>query len=205
MEEYYEIDSPSEGEYTDRKSRFIGHAFPVRSEKEALVIIDQVKRKYWDARHNCHAYVLGDNTSRFSDDGEPSGTAGRPILEVLNGANVRNIVVVVTRYFGGTLLGTGGLIKAYTEATKEALGATTLKRIIPASKVEIVCDYNDSGKLKHYFETGQIRTDDTAYTDVVTMRITVSEDTAEDVITHITQITSGKARVRVLEKGFFAL
>ncbi len=205
MEEFYEIESPGEGEYTDRKSRFIGHALPVRSEEEAMVLIDQIKRKYWDARHNCYAFVIGNGVTRSSDDGEPSGTAGRPILEVINGANIRNIVIVVTRYFGGTLLGTGGLIKAYTEASKEALQNTTLKRIMPASKIEIVCDYNDSGKLKHYFETGQIKTDDIAYTDVVTIRITVSEDSAENVIESVTQITSGKGRVRILEKGFFAL
>ena len=205
MEEFYEIESPGEGEYTDRKSRFRGHALPVRSEEEAMVLIDQIKRKYWDARHNCYAFVIGNGVTRSSDDGEPSGTAGRPILEVINGANIRNIVIVVTRYFGGTLLGTGGLIKAYTEASKEALQNTTLKRIMPASKIEIVCDYNDSGKLKHYFETGQIKTDDIAYTDVVTIRITVSEDSAENVIESVTQITSGKGRVRILEKGFFAL
>ena len=205
MEEFYEIEFPGEGEYTDRKSRFIGHALPVRSEEEAMVLIDQIRRKYWDARHNCYAFVIGNGITRSSDDGEPSGTAGRPILEVINGANIRNILIVVTRYFGGTLLGTGGLIKAYTEASKEAIQNTSLKRIMPASRIEIVCDYNDSGKLKHYFETGQIKTDDIAYTDVVTIRITVSEDRAENVIETITQITSGKGRVRILEKGFFAL
>ena len=109
-----------EGEIVEKKSRFIATLFPVHSEEEAAAFIESMKKKYWDARHNCSAFVLGERAqvTRCSDDGEPSGTAGKPMLEVLLGAEVRNAAVVVTRYFGGTLLGTGGLVRAYTQAVQ---------------------------------------------------------------------------------------
>ena len=112
-----------EGELVEKKSRFIATTRPVESEEEALAFIEEMKKKYWDARHNCFAYVTGDRgqLQRCSDDGEPSQTAGRPMLDVLLGAGIRNICVVVTRYFGGTLLGTGGLVRAYSGAVQEGL------------------------------------------------------------------------------------
>ncbi len=112
-----------QGEYTEKKSRFIASIFPVQSEEEALENIARIRKEHYDARHNCFAYVIGDNneTERCSDDGEPSGTAGRPILDVLTGNGIHNAAAVVTRYFGGTLLGTGGLVRSYTAAVKDAL------------------------------------------------------------------------------------
>ena len=112
-----------EGEIVEKKSRFIATVRKVESESEAVAFIEEMKKKYWDARHNCSAFVIGRRAelTRCSDDGEPSGTAGRPMLEVLLGEGVRNVAVVVTRYFGGTLLGTGGLVRAYTQAVKEGL------------------------------------------------------------------------------------
>ena len=111
------------GEFIDKKSRFIAYICNIESEEQAVKIISEIKKKYWDARHNCYAYILGDNNEvqRFSDDGEPSGTAGKPILEVITGNECSNCLCVVTRYFGGVLLGTGGLIRAYTNAAKDAL------------------------------------------------------------------------------------
>ena len=117
-----------EGEIVEKKSRFIATLFPVHSEEEAAAFIESMKKKYWDARHNCSAFVLGERAqvTRCSDDGEPSGTAGKPMLEVLLGAEVRNAAVVVTRYFGGTLLGTGGLVRAYTQAVQAGLENCTV-------------------------------------------------------------------------------
>ena len=119
------IISGGTGEFTDKKSRFIANIYHIEDEDMAVKIIEQLRKKYWDARHNCYAYVLGGKSEiqRFSDDGEPSGTAGKPILEVITGNECGNCLCVVTRYFGGVLLGTGGLIRAYTNAAKDALSA----------------------------------------------------------------------------------
>ena len=123
VDSYNTILTPGIDEIVEKKSRFIGYAQPVSSEEEAYAFVESVKKKHYDARHNCHAFAIGkENTLyRFSDDGEPQGTAGKPILEVISGNQVTDICIVVTRYFGGTLLGTGGLVRAYTEAAKLAL------------------------------------------------------------------------------------
>ena len=122
-EEYKTLLEGGVGEVTEKKSRFIATAMPVNSEEEAVLFIESIKKKYWDARHNCSAFVVGRNheLKRCSDDGEPSQTAGKPILDVLLAEDIHNAVIVVTRYFGGTLLGTGGLVRAYTKAAKEGL------------------------------------------------------------------------------------
>ena len=117
-----------EGEIIEKKSRFIATVRKIETEEEALTFIAEMKKKYWDATHNCYAFVAGENQQlqRCSDDGEPNGTAGKPMLEVLRGNELRNIVVVVTRYFGGTLLGTGGLVRAYTKAVQEGIGNSVI-------------------------------------------------------------------------------
>ncbi len=137
------------GEIVEKKSRFIAHVFPVHSEEEASEYIEQIRKKYWDARHNCHAFVIGPNneTSRCSDDGEPSGTAGRPILEVLQGRGIHDALVIVTRYFGGTLLGTGGLVRAYSQAAQAGLQASSIMTKQQGRKISIKTDYNGIGKL----------------------------------------------------------
>ena len=126
---YQVVEQGGIGEIEEKKSRFIANVSPAGTEEEALAFIEAMKKKYWDARHNCYAYVLGERGElvRFSDDGEPSGTAGKPILEVLLGMEVRNLVVVVTRYFGGTLLGTGGLVRAYTQAAQAGMAASVIR------------------------------------------------------------------------------
>lgn len=138
-----------EGEYVEKKSRFIATLQKCDSEEEALLFIEKTKKKYWDARHNCYAYVIGakGELTRCSDDGEPGGTAGRPMLEVLAGEDIRNAAVVVTRYFGGVLLGTGGLVRAYTQAVKEGLRNCVLGRMRYGCEVQITTDYNCIGKI----------------------------------------------------------
>ena len=151
MDKYYIVSKGGEGEITEKKSRFIAHVLPVESEEEALLQIENIKKKYWDARHNCFAFIMGKNNEiqRFSDDGEPQGTAGKPILEVLMGENLRNTLIVVTRYFGGTLLGTGGLVRAYGLSSKEGLKNSVIKEVCPGVNFSVTTDYNSIGKIKY--------------------------------------------------------
>ena len=138
-----------EGEYVEKKSRFIATLRSCGSEEEAVRFIEETKKRYWDARHNCSAFVIGSRAelTRCSDDGEPSGTAGRPMLEVLVGEGIRNAAVVVTRYFGGVLLGTGGLVRAYTQAVKEGLKNCTVGRMRQGYEVQMRIGYGDVGKV----------------------------------------------------------
>lgn len=148
-EPYTILTDTGNGYYEEKRSRFPAAAYPVRSEEEALSLIAAEKKKTYDARHHCWAYVLGPKreTVRFSDDGEPSGTAGKPILEVLLGADVRDVLIIVTRYFGGTLLGTGGLVRAYTAASQDALANAPKATVLPAKKVSVTCGYTDLARV----------------------------------------------------------
>ena len=162
-----------EGEITEKKSRFIATVCPVHSEEEALAFIEKMKKKYWDARHNCYAYILGENQTcmRSSDDGEPQGTAGHPMLDVLTGEKLYDVAVVVTRYFGGVLLGTGGLVKAYSSAAKEALENAGLAEEVCGIRGFITVDYNSVGKLNYILSAGGIYVLDTAYEENVKLDI----------------------------------
>lgn len=139
------------GELEEKKSRFIANTLPIASQEEALAFIEKIKKQYWDARHNCYAYVLGDRheIQRFSDDGEPGGTAGKPMLDVLLGENIHNMVVVVTRYFGGTLLGTGGLVRAYSGAAKEGLKNSVVIEKQQGRQLLLETNYSDLGKVQY--------------------------------------------------------
>ena len=147
------------GEIEEKKSRFIAHIAKTKTEEEAVAFIESIKKKYWDARHNCSAIVIGEHheLTRCSDDGEPSGTAGRPMLEVLTRENLHDITVVVTRYFGGTLLGTGGLVRAYTQAVKSGLKNCKIGILKKGVKLQIETDYNGIGKVLYYLESNQIK------------------------------------------------
>ena len=140
------------GEFVMKKSRFIASVSPVETEEEALNFIDGLKKQYWDAAHNCYAYIIGvkNPIMRCSDDGEPSKTAGKPMLDVLLAKELTNLVVVVTRYFGGTLLGTGGLVKAYQSATIEGLEKSLIIKKEPGVHMQLITDYNLVGKIQYY-------------------------------------------------------
>ena len=183
-----------EGEIIEKKSRFIAHVYPVVSEEEALGYIEQLKKQYWDARHNCYAYVVGpkQELQRFSDDGEPSGTAGKPILEVLLGEDIHNTLVVVTRYFGGTLLGTGGLVRAYSAATKEGLANSIITEKWQGKKVLIKTDYNGLGKLQYIMSEMDIPILDRRYTDSVEMIALVPVWQYQQFEKKLTEATAGK-------------
>lgn len=196
-----------QGEIVEKKSRFIANIFPVKTEEEALEKITAMRKKYYDARHNCFAYIIGQNreTERCSDDGEPSGTAGRPMLDVLEGMGVHDVVAVVTRYFGGTLLGTGGLVRAYSAAMKEGLTHCVLLSRKTGYRLQILTDYNDVGKLQYLSRTRQLHELSCEYADDVKMELLVPEQEIDAVETEITEKTSGKAKLDRAEKLQYGL
>lgn len=142
MTEYYIPTGTSETEFTEKRSRFIGHVWRVESEEEARERIEEMKKKYYDARHNCWCYIIKDGPVRYSDDGEPQGTAGQPMLNVFQRERVENVVCVVTRYFGGILLGAGGLVRAYTQSAKDALDAAGISVVRRWVQMAVPCGYN---------------------------------------------------------------
>ncbi len=178
-----------------KKSRFIATVRPVNSEEEALAMIAALKKKYWDARHNCSAFIIGDtgNLLRCSDDGEPQGTAGRPMLEVLTGAKLVNVCAVVTRYFGGTLLGTGGLVRAYTDAVSTALKAGNVLTRVEGITLFIRTDYNDLGKVQYILAKEEVITRNTDYTDVVRIEVLLPKDRWGMVKAALTEGTAARA------------
>lgn len=201
----------AQGEITEKKSRFIANVYEIHTEEQALEILDTLRRKYYDARHNCFAYVLGpDNqTQRFSDDKEPQGTAGKPILEVLIKQNYRNTLIVVTRYFGGILLGTGGLVRAYTDAALKGLHQAEetgcAAALFEASPMEIVCDYGQFGKLQYLISQKNIPTQEILYDAEVTCRLAVPTDQAENFLARVTELTNASAAVTVFPPASYIL
>ncbi|MCI9539584.1 MAG: YigZ family protein [Lachnospiraceae bacterium] len=194
-EEYKTLLEGGVGEVTEKKSRFIATAMPVNSEEEAVLFIESIKKKYWDARHNCSAFVVGRNheLKRCSDDGEPSQTAGKPILDVLLAEDIHNAVIVVTRYFGGTLLGTGGLVRAYTKAAKEGLLNSKVITKHMGLCLTVDTDYNGIGKLQYLCGQMDITILDIQYTDRVGMELLVPWAQVGGLKKKIIEATSGKA------------
>ena len=175
------------------KSRFIAHIKPVESEDEAKAFIDEVKKEHRDATHNCSAYTIGDSMliQKANDDGEPSGTAGVPMLEILKKLETHNTAAVVTRYFGGIKLGTGGLIRAYSGAVRDAIkegGRVELRNAIPTT---VTISYEQTGKFEYELQSTNFILRDTMYTDKVSYRIDVLEDDYEDFINFLNRITAG--------------
>lgn len=191
-----------QGEIIEKKSRFIATVRPIESEQEAILFISEMKKKYWDAKHNCSAFIIGSNSelTRCSDDGEPSGTAGKPMLEVLLGHGITNCAVVVTRYFGGTLLGTGGLVRAYQGAVKAGLEACTLIEKFSGIQTMIKTDYTGVGKLQYLFDKEGMIVLQSDYADTVafTVLLPADETAFAAAMKIITEATNGQAKI---EKG----
>ena len=206
-EPYNIIEQGGSGEVEEKKSRFIANVSPVETEEEALSYIEMMKKKYWDARHNCYAYVIGERAQlvRFSDDGEPSGTAGKPILEVLLGMEVRNAVIVVTRFFGGTLLGTGGLVRAYTQAAQEGMAASVVRRMRYGTQLHIITDYNGIGRIQYLLGMLKIVIEEPVYTDVVTLKIKVPYEEESAVRKEITEATAGRAQIEKIADAYYRI
>ncbi|MCF2667238.1 YigZ family protein [Faecalicatena contorta] len=206
LSEYKAVYQGGEGEIVEKKSRFIATVIPAGSEEEVLAFIESVRKKYWDARHHCFAYVIGERNElqRCSDDGEPSGTAGKPMLEVLLGEEIHNVAVVVTRYFGGTLLGTGGLVRAYSAATKQGLASSVIITKILGVKLCISTDYTGLGKIQYILGQRGLQILGSVYTDKVELEALIPEDELAAVKAEITEGTNGQAMMQEGEFCYFA-
>lgn len=194
------------GEIIEKKSRFIANVCSVETEEEALQFIEKIKKKYWDARHNCFAFVIGEHMEiqRFSDDGEPQGTAGKPILEVLLGENVHNTAIVVTRYFGGTLLGTGGLVRAYGKSAKAGLEQSVVVEKKHGIVLEIQTDYNGLGKVQYLLGQEGINILNSEYTERVMVEALVPLEELSKITEAVTEVTGGKGIINEKEELCFA-
>lgn len=196
-----------EGEIVEKKSRFIAYVKPVDTEEEANDFIESIKKKNWDARHNCSAVVIGENNefSRCSDDGEPASTAGKPMLEVLINEGIHNAAVVVTRYFGGVLLGTGGLVRAYQGAVKEGLAASVIVKKQKGAKYKITTDYNGIGKLQYIIASLNIFTINTEYTENVDIEVMVNSSMEKEFVDKVVEGTNGKVKISRLEEMSYVI
>lgn len=207
LEGYRTVYEGGQGEIVEKKSRFIATVRPVQAEEEALAFIEEMRKKYWDASHNCFAYVIGERREamRCSDDGEPQGTAGKPMLDVLLGEDLYNTAVVVTRYFGGTLLGTGGLVRAYSKAVQEGLASSRVIEKQHGVLLEIGTDYNGVGKLQYLFAQRAVPILDSQYTETVKLQILVPAKDREQIKKAVTEATSGRASITERKELYYAV
>lgn len=196
-----------EGEIVEKKSRFIATVKPVESEEEAVAFINEMKKKYWDARHNCSAFVIGEHQelTRCSDDGEPAQTAGRPMLDVLLKEGITNVAVVVTRYFGGVLLGTGGLVRAYQKSVQEGLASSQIIEKRNGFLLYISTDYNGIGKLQYLFAQKEISILESEYGVGVKMTVLVSLERKEEIEKAVVEHTNGTAGLEWGDETIYAV
>ena len=195
----FTVKNQARAEIIEKKSRFIADVFPVSSKEEVDARINEIKKEYWDASHHVYAYILPGNISKFSDDGEPQGTAGLPMFTVLQKNEMTNVLCVVTRYFGGTLLGKGGLIRAYTEATKKALEKAEIFEIIKYSKVEFQCEYALKDKLLYFLEKSGIQYT-SMFAEKVRMVIEIPDEKLQETIQNVIKLTENKIKYTILSK-----
>ena len=205
MNEYRIPASPGESELTEKRSRFLGHVRMVESEEEAKAFIAEMKRKYYDARHNCWCYAIRDGAERYSDDGEPQGSAGIPMLEVLRRRGVTNAVCVVTRYFGGVLLGTGGLLRAYTQSAADALDAAGVAVVRAWTEAEARCSYAQAERMKTEAAALGAVTEDVVYGADVTLKLLIPREKTEAVKARLFDASAGSVCLAVTGGSFRAV
>ncbi|WP_431089914.1 YigZ family protein [Paenibacillus sp. 8b26] len=205
LEQYRTVRGSGSKEIVIRKSRFIGHIQPVQTEEEAAAFIERIKKEHWNATHNCSAYMIGerDEIQKQSDDGEPSGTAGKPILEVIRNQKLKNVAIVVTRYFGGILLGAGGLIRAYSDGTVAAIEAGDAITRVLHREIFVELDYTWLGKVENELRNRSIRAGETMFTDKVTLTCLPLAGDAESFSNWITDLTQGQSLVSEGEQLYF--
>ncbi len=209
---YLTVRTNGEARLAIKKSLFIGYVINVQSEEEALRFIEKIKKEHWDATHNCYAYVIdneNDSAKRFSDDGEPSGTAGKPILNVIERLSLQDVVVVVTRYYGGIMLGAGGLIRAYVEAAKLAIDNAGIVEKVSAVEITVTIDYGYYGRLESELISGGYQLGGKAFSDVVTATFLVPLNKANLFIETVNNLSNGEATIAVgepcyIERDFFS-
>ncbi len=207
LEKYKTIYQGGVGEIIEKKSRFITTVRLVETEEEAIAFIEEMRKKYWNATHNCFAYVIGENREcvRCSDDGEPSGTAGKPMLDVLLGEGMYNTAVVVTRYFGGTLLGTGGLVRAYAKAVQEGLNQSQVIEKQYGAIISIGTDYTGIGKIQYFIGERKIPILESEYTDKVQMKVIMPVGEVKRFLADLTEATNGRASLEISENLYYAV
>ncbi len=203
MSEYKTVKEFAMDEFTEKKSRFIGHIAPATNEKAAVEFINKIRAKYRDATHNVYAYSIRENQiKRASDDGEPQGTGGFSILNVLNGNELVDVCCVVTRYFGGTLLGVGGLVHAYTEGAKIAVNAAEIKIMAESTDLVIAIDYSLYGKLEHYINEHSILVINSDFGSDVKITVRLRLEDATGFEHDVTELSSAKAKIETVSKGW---
>ncbi|MNK25442.1 IMPACT family member YigZ [compost metagenome] len=205
LERYKTVREPGSKEIVIKKSRFIGHIMPAQTESEAIAFIEQVKKEHWNAAHNCFAYMIGerDEIQKQSDDGEPSGTAGKPILEVIRSQGLKNVAIVVTRYFGGIMLGAGGLIRAYTDGAVAAIEAGGAITLVLHRQIYVEVDYTWLGKIENELRTRGVRTGQSSFADKVTL-LCLPEDQEADIFTAwMIDLTQGQSVITEGERIYF--
>ena len=206
MTEYYIPTASAEAELVEKRSRFIGQVKPVETEEEARAFVEQVKKKHYDARHNCWCYRLRDGgVERYSDDGEPQGTAGQPMLNVFQREEVTNVVCVVTRYFGGVLLGAGGLVRAYTQSAKDALDAAGISVVRRWVEAAVPCPYSFFDRVRLEVEAHGGVLGETEYAADVTVHALLPEGQVEAFSARMTELTAGGTAVQLLGEAFKAV
>ena len=199
MTEYFVPTKPSETEFTEKRSTFIGHVWPVETEEEARARIDETRKKYHDARHNCWCYLIKDGPVRYSDDGEPQGTAGQPMLNVFQKEKVVNVCCVATRYFGGVLLGAGGLVRAYTQSAKDALDAAGISVVRRWVAMEVPCSYARFEEVRRtVLRFGGVE-EDIDYGADVLLSVLIPEERAAEFSAHLVDATAGT--IEAMEAG----
>ena len=204
LSQYKTVYRGDEAEIIEKKSRFIATVQPIKSEEEAITFIEAMKKKYWNAKHNCFAYVLGEHfqIQRCSDDGEPSGTAGKPMLDVLLGEEIHDVVVVVTRYFGGTLLGTGGLVRAYSHSAVIAIDGAEVVTYEPYYEYELICGYSEYQKYSNILSIERAVIDSTDFGAEVLVRFAVKKTRSERILTKISEAGFGRDVPKFLGERF---
>ena len=203
MKEYKTVEFESHDEFIEKKSRFIGYVKPVKTQEEAAAFINSVKSKHWDATHNVSAYVLRENNiQRSSDDGEPSGTAGVPVLDVLLKEKLVDVCVVVTRYFGGTLLGAGGLIRAYSHGSKIAVESGNIITMAPCKILSVSVDYSFYDRLNILLNDFCANIEDSNFTDVVTVKFSLKAEAVNNLSAKLTELSNGKYSISELGEKF---
>lgn len=204
MESYRVPAGEASAQLVEKKSRFIGNIFKVETPEQAQEIIKATQKRLWDASHNVYAYVLKNGVMRFSDDGEPQGTAGMPTLDVLKKEQVFDVLCVTTRYFGGTLLGAGGLVRAYSAACKLALDAAGIAVMTPYALARICCPYPLFELVRKQLEQFSASETGVIYTEAVTLEIALPQEKADSLNARIVEVTSGQVGVEVVGKKMFA-
>lgn len=203
LQEYKTIDGDFTAEYTEKHSRFIATVFHCESEAEASKIIEGQKSKYWDARHNVYAYILQNGTARFSDDGEPHGTAGMPVLDVIKNSSVTDVLIVVTRYFGGILLGTGGLVRAYGTSARDALSGASKVLMCQCSKFTAECDYASFDRLSRLIGDCGGLIQSTDFTDKVSIDFIFKNEQKDIFLTKLCEAFASKIKANLQNELFF--